>query len=328
MKIIFAQILIFISFCSYAQTAKPKVLATCSIWADMAAVIGGEMIDLDFIVPVGSDPHLYEPTPSDLLKVTKADIILINGLTFEGWLSKLIKNASGQAKSILLTEGVKPITNTEHQNATDPHAWMDVMNAKKYCLNIFKSLSELDPIHTEEYRFNLDLYLKELDVLHQFILSEIEKIPIDKRILITSHDGFQYFGKAYGLQLEPLQGTSTESDVQSATIVKVNQIIRKHQINSIFAESTINPKLIQQIRQENNIQIGGKLYADSLGDPKVEAGTYIGMMKHNARIIAEGLITMKNKMNENEQKSKTFIYLGIFLFYIITLTLLFLVNRK
>lgn len=98
MKIIITQILIFFSCIVYAQAAKPKVLATCSIWADMAAVIGGEMIDLDYIVPVGSDPHLYEPTPSDLLKVSKADIILINGLTFEGWLSKLIKNASGQAK--------------------------------------------------------------------------------------------------------------------------------------------------------------------------------------------------------------------------------------
>ncbi|MBK9271019.1 MAG: zinc ABC transporter substrate-binding protein [Saprospiraceae bacterium] len=294
----------------------------------MAAVIGGELIELDYIVPIGSDPHLYEPTPSDLGKVTNADLILINGLTFEGWLSKLIKSSGARSKSVLLTEGIIPIQNKEHQNATDPHAWMDVRNAKIYCQNIFRSLSEFDPLHKEEYKFNLDIYLRELDQLHEYITKEIDRIPKDQRILITSHDGFRYFGNAYGLTLEPLQGTSTEGDVQSATMIRINQLIRKSKIQSIFAESTINPKLIQQIRQENKIQIGGKLYADSLGDPKGESGSYIGMMKHNARTIVSGLLLESKMADTGSKNNAKFIYFGIGLFYLITLSLLYFINRK
>lgn len=307
---------------------KPKVLATCSIWADMASVIGSELIELDYIVPIGSDPHLYEPTPSDLLKVQNADIILINGLTFEGWLNKLIMASSTKAHIVTISEGIKVIQNEIHQNAVDPHAWMDVNNAIVYCKNILSAFVKAAPLNSKEFEFNFNIYKKELETLNNFVIEKISSIPESKRILITSHDGFRYFGKAYGLKLEPLQGTSTESDVQSKTILHINTIIKKYKIPAIFAESTINPKLLHQIKNDNNIQIGGKLYADSLGDPLGEASTYIKMMKSNTETIAKGLNLSLSNSNMNSSSDNFSVYFGIALFYIISLGLLIFINRK
>lgn len=271
------------------SSGKPKVLATASMWADMARVLGSERIEVDVIVPIGSDPHLYEPTPNDVFKVNNADLILINGLTFEGWLEKLIRSSGTAAMKAQITEGITPISNPHFLNSTDPHAWMDAENGKIYARNIAAALSKIDPAHEDEYQFNLKIYLQELDSLHHYMLQKIESIPAVQRVLITSHDAFHYFGNRYGLQVESLLGTSTDADVQTGDFLRVNKMIREKKIPAVFIESTINPKLMEQLVRENHIRIGGKLYADSLGDEKSPANTYIQMLKHNADVIAEAL---------------------------------------
>ncbi|HEX5624718.1 MAG TPA: zinc ABC transporter substrate-binding protein [Saprospiraceae bacterium] len=284
-----------LSFCllllglSLSASAKPKVLATASMWADMARVLGGDLVEVDMIVPIGSDPHLYEPTPNDLRKVSGADLILINGLTFEGWLEKLIQSSGTKARVLRITEGIVPITNPHFKSSTDPHAWMDAVNGITYAENIAAGLIQLDPEHESEYRFNLGVYKQQLEDLHRYILEKMNSIPEAQRILITSHDAFHYFGNRYGLQVESLIGTSTEADVQSGDFIRINQMIRDRRIPAIFIESTINPKLMEQLSKENNIRIGGQLFADSLGDENTPAGTYIGMLKSNAEVVADAL---------------------------------------
>ncbi len=286
------RILLFVFIGSTAMASdsqKPKVLATASIWYDMAKVLAGEFISLDLIVPVGSDPHLYEPTPSDIKKVLEAQVILVNGLNFETWLQKLIQSSGTRARQVILTEGIDAIANPQFKNATDPHAWMDAENGKTYAKNIYEALQTLLPLHRDELEFNFKLYLQQLDETHQYILKKIETIPQRQRILITSHDAFQYYGRKYGLRVESLLGISTEADVQTRDFIRINQVIRDNKIPAIFTETTINPKMMELLSKENDIVIGGALYSDSLGDEKSGADSYINMLRYNTDLISKAL---------------------------------------
>lgn len=283
-------ILLLTAFAMYANAStKPQVLATVSIWADMARAIGGDFIEVEMIVPIGSDPHLYESTPSDLRKVNRADLILVNGLTFEGWLEKLIRSSGGLARQVLLTEGIEPIYNPEFKNATDPHAWMDPNNGIVYAQNIARALATLDPAHADQYRTRLENYLGDLRAVDAYIRSAVERISPEKRVLITSHDAFHYYGRRYGLEVKSLLGTSTEADVPSGSFLEIARLIRERSIPAIFIESTINPKLMRQLSTENNTHIGGKLYADSLGEEGSAASTYTGMLRSNTEVITNAL---------------------------------------
>lgn len=289
-----------------SAASKLQVLATVSIWADMARAIGGEFIEVETIVPIGSDPHLYESTPSDLRKVNRADLILVNGLTFEGWLEKLIRSAGGQARQVLLTEGIEPISNPEFKNATDPHAWMDPNNGMVYVQHIARALVSLDPDHADHYHTRLQKYLEELRKMDAYIRSALDRIAPDQRVLITSHDAFHYYGKRYGLEVKSLLGTSTEADVPSGSFLEVARLIRQRAIPAIFIESTINPKLMQQLGAENNTRIGGKLFADSLGEEGTTASTYTGMLRSNTDVIAGALAGNGAKTRvQAEERPKT-----------------------
>lgn len=311
--------------------AKPRILATASMWADMAQVLGGDLVEVDLIVPIGSDPHLYEPTPGDVRKVQWADLILINGLTFEGWLQKLIESSGTRAIRSILTEGISPITNPSFMNSTDPHAWMDPVNGKTYANNLAKALMELDSAHAQEYKFNLEIYLQQLEDLHQYIAQRIAQIPESHRVLVTSHDAFHYFGNRYGLQVESLLGTSTDADVQTGDFLRVNQLIRERKLPAIFIESTINPKLMEQLSKENNIQIGGKLFADSLGDKDSPGGTYLNMLRNNADVIVSALtgVQTAEPNASGEQKTSGYnLYIILSVVVLLILAFLFLLKRS
>lgn len=272
----------------YAEEAL-TVVATASIFADMAKNIGGDAFEVKTIVPIGGDPHLYEPTPSDAKLVSDADLILRNGLTFEGWLNKLIENSGTKASIITITEGVEVISSLEYKNSTDPHAWMDAANGIHYIENIRAAFVALDPDNKEMFDINFGVYKQQLEDLDQFIDTEIQKIPAQQRILITSHDAFQYYGRKYQLQLESILGTSTDADAQTSDIIRLNKMIKASNIPALFVESTINPKLLAQLARDNNIRVGGELYADSLGDEKSPAATYIDMLTHNTSTIVKAL---------------------------------------
>ncbi len=304
-------ILIFIllhtfTFNSEAQDKKLKVVATASMIADMTKNIIGNDIELITIVPVGGDPHLYEPTPKDARIVANADLVFKNGLTFEGWLNELIDNSGTKAKVITLTEGVKAIESLDYKGSSDPHAWMDAANGLTYIENIKNALIELNPANKEVYEFNYGVYKKQLIDLDLYIIKEINRIPEHRRVLITSHDAFQYYGQKYGIQLQAILGTSTDADAQTSDIIRLNKVIKEKNIPAIFAESTINPKMLQEIAKDNDIQIGGELFADSIGDEESGANSYIDMLKHNTDVIVKALTRETAVVANNEhQKDDT-----------------------
>ncbi|MEL6141509.1 MAG: zinc ABC transporter substrate-binding protein, partial [Bacteroidota bacterium] len=267
----------------------PIVVASASIFADMAEVIGGDMIRVQSVVPIGGDPHIYEPTPEDVRLVARADLILINGLTFEGWMNELIENSGTTAETVTVTEGLATIASEEYANSSDPHAWMSAKNGLVYIVNIRDALIRLDPANAEGYRFNANMYTGQIQDVDEYIQRSIASIPAEQRVLITSHDAFRYFGKRYGIRVEAALGTSTDADVQTNDIVRLAKVIRESRVPAIFVESTINPKLIQQIAADHGVDIGGSLYADSLGEPDGEAGTYLKMLKYNTETIVKGL---------------------------------------
>ncbi len=291
-----------LSLSIYAQE-KPLVVSSASIFADMASAIGGDLIESVSIVPIGGDPHIYEPTPGDVRILVKADLILQNGLTFEGWINDLIKNSGSKAPVVTITEGIFPITSEQHQNAVDPHAWMEPVNGKIYAHNIKAALLQLLPDHYEQIIVQFDKYLAQLDELDKYIKTNIARIDTNKRIVITSHDSFHYYGRRYGLRLESVLGTSTDADVRTSDLMRLNEVIQSNKIPVVFIESTINPKLLKQVAADNGISIGGKLYSDSLGDKDSPASTYLKMIRYNTDVIVGGLTSALSVVDKKESVS-------------------------
>jgi ABC-type Zn uptake system ZnuABC Zn-binding protein ZnuA len=325
--LLFLSLSLSLSSSTQAQD-KPLVVSSASIFADMASVIGGDLIESVSIVPIGGDPHIYEPTPGDVRVLVKADLILQNGLTFEGWINDLIKNSGSKAPVVTITEGIIPITSELHQNATDPHAWMEPVNGKVYAHNIKAALLQLLPDHAEQITVQFEKYIDQLDQLDQYIRENIARIDTNKRILITSHDSFHYYGRRYGLRLESVLGTSTDADVRTSDLMRLNEVIQTHKIPVVFIESTINPKLLNQVAADNHISIGGKLYSDSLGDKDSPADTYLHMVRYNTDVIVKGLMTEYNAAEEKESGNTNAIILISLIAFLAIATAVFIWRRK
>ena len=278
---------------------KPLAVTSASIMADMIENVVGDVMDVKAIVPVGGDPHIYSPTPADAQTVNKAGIIFVNGLTFEGWINELIANAGTDAKVYTITDGISPLTSEKYENASDPHAWMDVSMAITYIDNIYKACVEFMPDQEDIFKFNRDLYIDQLKELDQFVFEQIQKIPERNRVLITSHDAFQYYGRRYGLKLESILGTSTDADAQTSDITRLTKTIRETGVPAVFIESTVNPKLLKQIAEDNNVVIGGELYSDSIGGKDSPAPTYVDMIRFNTNTIVNALSREKENSSES-----------------------------
>lgn len=298
MRILILIVFLFAQVQTFAQAKKIKVISTVSIIADIASNIVGETADIEMIVPIGGDPHLYEATPRDARLVQSGDIFFINGLTFEGWIEELIDNSGSSAPSYIVTEGVNAIGSSKYENSYDPHAWMDVSNVYVYAKNIKDAMVQHFPEHTEIYEKEYASYLSELKELHAYVQKEINSIPKQQRILVTSHDAFAYYGKQYGIDVEAILGISTEAEARSSDVVRVAKVIKEKNVPAIFIESTVNPKMIKRLADDNGVPVGGELFADSLGTPDGEAGTYIDMIKSNTDVIVDAL--SKNKISSTK----------------------------
>lgn len=297
---------LFISNNLRAQDEKPLVVSTASIFADMAELIGGDEVRIESVVPIGGDPHTYEPTPSDAQLIASADLIIKNGLTFEGWLSELIENSGTKAEVKLITEGIKPIGSQTYANSSDPHAWMDASNGLKYIENVKDALVKLRPELKEQFEFNYGVYRQQIEDMDTYIQAEINKIPAAQRVLITSHDAFQYYGRRYGVRLESVLGTSTDAQVQTSDMKRLVQVIKETGVPAVFVESTINPKLLEQLAEDNGVSIGGQLYSDSIGDKDSPAPSYLDMLKHNTNTIVKALSAEKKAVvTEHQEEGAT-----------------------
>lgn len=276
------------------------VVATFSILGDFVREIGGDRIVLTVLVGPNGDAHVYTPTPADARRINQARLIVTNGLKFEGWITRLIRSSGTRAAVIEAAKGAATIVVDEtspahdhgdhsHAGDTDPHAWQSVANAKIYAANIRDALIAIDPAGDALYRANNLAYLAKLDVLDADIRDLVSAIPPERRKIVTSHDAFGYFGHAYGLKFLAPQGISTQAEVSAAGVARLIQQIRRDRIAAVFLENMSDARLAKRIAADTGATVGGTLYADALSGPDGPAGTYIAMMRHNARTIADAL---------------------------------------
>jgi len=271
---------------------KLKGVATFSILADLVKNVGGDRVDVLALVGLNADAHVYQPSPGDAKALADAKVIFTNGLGFEGWIARLIKASGTKAPMVVATKGVKPRKMEEDGHAeTDPHAWQSVPNAKIYVANIRDALVAADPAGKGVYEANAAAYLAKLDALDAEVKAAVEKIPADRRRIITTHDAFGYFAAAYGVAFIAPQGVSTESEVSARDVAKIITQIRKQKIPAVFLENITDDRLLKRIGAESGARIGGTLYSDALTDERGPAPTYIDMMRHNVKQLAQALMS-------------------------------------
>jgi zinc/manganese transport system substrate-binding protein len=262
---------------------KPVAVATFSILADLTQRIAGDHVRILTLVGPNGDAHVFEPGPKESAELAEADLLIANGLGFEPWLQRL-EDASGfKGKTIIASDGVTPLKGTADQGTTDPHAFQDVANAEIYAGNIEMALSEADPAHAADYKANADKLIEELDALDKELKSEFAAIPQERRRVLTSHDAFQYFGKAYGIEFVAVQAISTEAEPTAEDLAKIVRQARDGHLSAIFLENMADPRLAETVAQESGVLMGGELYADALSEPDGPAPDYPSLMRYNAK---------------------------------------------
>lgn len=264
-----------------------NIIASFSIIADMAKEVAGENANIITLVAAGGDPHVYQPSPTDVRNITRADIILINGLGFDGWMDRLVASAEAKGRVVTVSKGVTPIR--VHGEEIDPHAWQDISNGMIYVDHIRDALIQADPAHAAHYRHNAERYLERLIDLDHWVKTEIEEVPEAKRSAITSHDALRYFARTYHIHFIAAQGLSTEGEVSAKSIAAIIDQIRKEKVKVLFLENMSNPDLINQLADDSDAIIGGVLYSDSLSEPYEDGATYISMFRHNVKILTDSL---------------------------------------
>jgi len=290
-RFVFAALALLLWHAPAVAQEKLKVVATFSILADFVKNVGGERVAVSALVGPNGDAHVYQPTPGDAKTLGDAKVVVTNGLGFEGWINRLVKASGTKAPMIVATKGIKPRkAEDDHGHGdADPHAWQSVANAKRYVENIRDALIAADPAAKDVYEANAAAYAAKLDALDAEVKAAIEKIPTDRRRIITTHDAFGYFAAAYGVTFVAPQGVSTEAEVSARDVARIITQIRKQKIPAVFLENVTDKRLLERIGAESGARIGGTLYSDALTDEKGVAPTYLEMMRHNVKQLAAAL---------------------------------------
>ena len=278
-----------------AQSAarKIKAVATFSILGDYVRNVGGDRVDVATLVGPNGDVHVFSPTPTDAKTLAVADIVFVNGLGLEGWMTRLVQASGGKAPTIVATKGIIPRRMMDGNDAArrkiDPHAWQSVANAKIYVANIRDGLDAVDPAGKATYDADAAAYLTKLADLDAEVRAAIAQIPPARRKVITTHRAFGYFGDAYGVTFVAPEGVSTEAEPSARDVANIIAQIRRENIPAVFLENIINPRLMDQIAHETGATIGGTLYSDALSAPGGAAPTYIDMIRHNVQALTKAL---------------------------------------
>lgn len=273
---------------------KLQIVATYSIIADMTENIVGDKAEVYSMVPIGTDPHMYDPLPADTGKVSSADLIFYNGLNLEtgkGWFQDLLKVTNKNEVAFAVSDEVTPMYLTEKGKETqvDPHAWLDIQNSIKYVDVITKRVIEQDPDNREYYLNNQTEYVKQLNELDQYAKEAVNKIPQEQRILVTSEGAFKYFSKAYGFESAFIWEINTDSQGTPEQMKRIISIIEENQVPALFLETSVNPKTMETISNETGVPIHSKIFTDSLAKKGEDGDTYIKMIQWNIDKVIEGL---------------------------------------
>ncbi|WP_232464640.1 metal ABC transporter substrate-binding protein [Bordetella genomosp. 8] len=286
-----------------AASGPLHVVASFSILGDMARQIGGEDVQVDTLVGPDGDAHEYEPTPADARALSAARLLVVNGLNFETWLSRLVKSANFKGATVVASQGVQPRdfgaddvaghaveagarssgagAHGSHDAHTDPHAWQNLANGAIYARNIGAALAEADPAHADAYRQRTDAYVAKIEALDQRVKQAFAALPPERRRVVTSHDAFGYFGQAYGVTFISTMGISTDAEPSAADLANIIDQVKREKVPAVFLENVSNPRLGQRIAHESGAKLGGTLYSDALARPGLPAATYLGMFQWN-----------------------------------------------
>ena len=285
-----------------AQASAVRVVASFSVLGDMVKAVGGERVQVDSLVGTDQDSHVYQPTPQDAQKIGRAQVFVVNGLGFEGWLERLEKNAGMSGVKVVATAGLPALTGPQHgeeghdheqdhqANGMDPHAWQDpALVAKYYVPNIIQGLSQADPAGATYYQQHGQAYINQLNQLSIQIQQILGSFPREQRKVVVAHRSFEYFGKAFGVDFYSVQGISTDSQPSAKQVAQLINLIQTQKIHALYAENISDPKMIQQISAETGVRMGNKLYSENLSEENGYAPTYLRMMQYNADQIAAGV---------------------------------------
>ena len=270
-----------------ASDGKPMVVATTTMIADLARQIGGEDVTVVSIMKTGEDPHLYDARPRDAEHIAQADLVLMNGLHLEATLLGIIENNAKRVAKLAESPGVKRLDSQKPGAgvaAPDPHAWMSVPNFQGYAAGARDALIAMDPAHADGYRRRAEAYLRELEALDAWVREQVATVPRERRVIVTSHDAFNYYAQAYDVEVHAVIGISTEQQPRPQDIEALERLVNERGIKALFIETSVSNTLNEMVRKiaaATGAKIGGSLYSDSLGDEGTDAGTYIGMMRHN-----------------------------------------------
>ncbi len=282
-----------------APVDRPRVVSTTTIVADLVRVIGGNDVDDVALMGAGVDPHVYKPSAGDVRRMAAADIVFYSGLHLEGKMGEVLERLDGRnVRTVAVTACIAPDrlieTSAFGAGSHDPHVWFDVGLWKETTDCVADGLTAVDPSHEERYRERADRYREELTALDREIAARLATIPADRRVLITAHDAFAYFGRAYGLEVRGLLGVSTVSEAGAADLQALARFIVERRIPAVFVETSVSPRTIHALREAVaargfEVALGGSLYSDALGSPGTPAETYIGTVRANVETIVGAL---------------------------------------
>ena len=292
----FVAVMLFGAFSLPVSAQTLNVVASFSILGDLTERVGGERIKVHTLVGRDADAHVYQPTPADARMIAEAQLVVVNGFGFEGWIDRLVKSSGYRGQIVTASRGVNALSRSDdgdHQHAgqhdADPHAWQDLANALRYVDNIASALAATDPAGKTTYLANAEQFKREIKVLDASVRQSFTGIPEARRKVVTTHDAFAYFGRAYGLMFIAPVGINTDAEPSAADIGRIIKQIRREKIPAVFMESISDPRLLEQIRRESGASIGGTLYSDSLSASDGPASTYLDLMRHNAKTLAGAL---------------------------------------
>ncbi len=294
----FILVLIFTVLASLpAGAAEPlRVVASFSILADMVKSVGGDAVAVTSLVKADEDAHSFQSSPKDVKALAKAEMIVINGLGFEGWIARLIDSSGAKGTVVIASEGVKPRLMDEHgKEAPDPHAWQNLANGRIYVKNIAAALARALPHHAKAIQKRAADYDAQLIEMDRDVRAKLDAFPRERRKIITSHDAFGYFGDAYGVTFLAPLGVNEEAEPSAYDVARLIKQMRENGIKLVFIENMTNPKLIRQIGADAGAKIGGTLYSDALSKENGDAPTYLDLFRNNVSKFLDALASMPTK---------------------------------
>lgn len=283
---------------------KMRVVATTNIIGDLVRQVAGDRVELTTLMGPGVDPHLYKASEGDVQRMAGADVVLYNGLDLEGKMTEVFAQMERRGiTTVALAEEAVPerlrIGSAEYVGNYDPHVWFDVELWARVTRHVGDVLARKDTARAAAYRASAAAYAERLDSLDQYVIEQAQRIDPERRVLITSHDAFSYLGRAYDIEVRGLQGISTTSEAGAADVQALAQFVADRKIPAIFVETSVSPRGIQAVQQAVaakgfQVEVGGTLYGDALGDRGTPEGTYIGAVRHNIDTIVRGLLAAPN----------------------------------